>query len=334
MMLSRVADSLFWMSRYVERAENLARIIDVNDQLMLDLSAQQAKALSRNWLPVIACLGEEQAFHARHRAADKTTVTDFLVFDRSHASSITGSLSLARENARTVREQITTEMWEQLNRTYLWLMSKGAHQFYERNNYEFFQRVKKSLQLFQGITDSVMVRGEGWEFIQMGKYLERGDKTTRLLDDEFFLLPTDRLRPADVIPQWISILRSCNARQAYQRCYATVVDPVQVADLLLLNEAFPRSVVYCVRQLDQSLRRISGVTAGRYSNAAEKHSGRLVAELRFSGIDEFWDRGLHRAIDELQSKLNQLGQAISETYFQPSLSSAEVTSPMIFQVPQ
>jgi uncharacterized alpha-E superfamily protein len=334
MMLSRVADSLFWMSRYVERAENLARIIDVNAQLMLDLSMQQAHALSRNWLPVVACLGDEGAFRARHRTADRRAVTDFLVFDRSHPSSITGSLSLARENARTVREQITTEMWEQLNRTYLWLMSKGAHQFYERNNYEFFQRVKKSLQLFQGITDSVMVRGEGWEFIQMGKYLERGDKTTRLLDDEFFLLPADELRPADVIPQWISILRSCNARQAYQRSYATVVEPIQVAHLLLLNEAFPRSVVYCARQLDQSLRRISGVSAGRYSNLAEKLSGRLAAELRFSGIEEFWDRGMHVAIDDLQSKLNHLGQAILESYLQPSLSPPEPASRMIAQVPQ
>jgi len=333
-MLSRVADSLFWMSRYAERAENVARIIDVNAQLMPDLSTQQAHGLSRNWLPVVACLGDEGAFQARYRKADMQAVTDFLVFDRSHPSSITGSLSLARENARTVREQITTEMWEQLNRTYLWLMSKGAHQFYERNNYEFFQRVKKSLQLFQGITDSVMVRGEGWEFIQMGKFLERADKTTRLLDDEFFLLPADKLRPADVIPQWISILRSCNARQAYQRLYATVVEPVQVAHLLLLNEAFPRSVVYCTLQLDQSLRRISGVTAGRYSNAAEKLSGRLVAEFRFSSIEEFWDRGLHMAMDDLQTKLNNLGQAVLESYLEPSLTPADSASTMIAQVPQ
>lgn len=334
-MLSRVADSLFWMSRYVERAENLARIIDINAQLMLDLSTAQAEALSRNWLPVVAALGDETEFRLRHRKADAANVTDFLVFDRSHSNSITGCLAVARENARTVREQITTEMWEQINRVYLWLMSKGARQFYERNNYEFFQRVKKSLQLFQGITDSVMVHGEGWEFIQMGKYLERADKTSRLLDDEFFLLPTDQRRPADVIPQWISILRSCNARQAYQRLYASVVEPINVSHLLLLNEVFPRSVMFCVLQLDQSLRRVSGVGPGRYSNLAEKLSGRLAAELGFSAIDEFWERGLHRTVDEVQCKLNDLGQAIVETYITPTappvVSTAVTLQP---QLPQ
>jgi len=322
MMLSRVADSLFWLSRYVERAENVARIIDVNAQLMLDLSPAKAEALSRQWLPVAACLGDETAFRARSRQTDAAAVTEFLVFDRSHPNSISGSLATARENARTVREQITTEMWEQLNRTYLWLMSKGARQAYERNSYEFFQRVKKSLQLFQGITDSLMMHGEGWDFIQMGRYLERADKTSRLLDDAFFLLPSDRNRPADVLPQWLSILRSCNARQAYQRLYAAVLEPVKVAHLLLLNENFPRSVVFCVGQLDHALRRVSGVGPGRYSNLAEKLSGRLLAELSYSAIEEFWVRGMHATVDELQTRLNEIGQAMVTTYIEPTAPAA------------
>lgn len=334
-MLSRVADSLYWLSRYVERAENIARIIDVNAQLMLDLSTAKAETLSRQWLPVAACLGDESAFRARSRQTDAATVTEFLVFDRSHPNSISGSLAAARENARTVREQITTEMWEQLNRTYLWLMSKGARQAYERNSYEFFQRVKKSLQLFQGITDSLMMHGEGWDFIQMGRHLERADKTSRLLDDAFFLLPTDRNRPADMLPQWLSILRSCNARQAYQRLYAAVVEPVKVAHLLLLNEQFPRSVVFCVGHLDQALRRVSGVGPGRYSNLAERLSGRLLAELSYSAIEEVWNRGLHAAVDDLQTRLNDIGRAIISTYIEPTAPvAAALPSPSVSVIPQ
>lgn len=316
-MLSRVADSLFWMSRYVERAECVARIVEVNQQLMMDLPLQQATQIEKNWHPLVACLGEEDTFKTGKRKVTAESVVEFLVFDRSHPSSIVGGLAAARENARTVREQIPTEMWEQINRTYLWLISKTARQYFERNNYDFFQRVKKSLQLFQGITDSVMMHNEGWEFIQMGRSLERADKTSRLLDDAFFLVQ-DKQHPASSIAQWIAILRCCNARQTYQRLYASVVDPMKVADLLLYHGEFPRAVEFCVRELDHSLRRISGVAPGRYSNRAEKLSGRLISELSFGSIEDIWARGLHDAMDDLQSKLNEIGAAMMEAYIHPT----------------
>ncbi len=332
-MLSRVADSLYWMGRYVERAENVARIVDVNSQLMLDLPKEQADRISKNWMPVVACLGEEEAFAERYKNHDAASVTEFLLFDRSHGNSIVGSLAAARENARTVREQISGEMWEQINRTYLWLNGKTARQYFERNAYEFFQRTKKSLQLFQGITDSVMMHGEGWEFLQMGRHLERADKTSRLLDDEFFLVRDSVVPESGSLAQWQAILRSSNARQAYQRLYASVVDPIRVADLLLLNEDFPRSVEFCVRALDQSLRRVSGVLPGKFSNVAEKICGRLLSELSFNSIEDIWERGLHEVMDDLQVKLNNIGEAIMETYIQPTAPQA-APSAMMAQVPQ
>jgi len=317
----------------MERAENVARIVDVNSQLMLDLPKEQSDRISKNWMPVVACLGEEETFAERYESHDAASVTEFLLFDRSHGNSIVGSLAAARENARTVREQISGEMWEQINRTYLWLNGKTARQYFERNAYEFFQRTKKSLQLFQGITDSVMMHGEGWEFLQMGRHLERADKTSRLLDDEFFLVRDSAVPEGGSLVQWQAILRCSNARQAYQRLYASVVDPIRVADLLLLHEEFPRSVEYCVRALDQSLRRVSGVMPGKFSNAAEKISGRLLSELSFSSIEDIWDRGLHEVMDDLQIKLNAIGEAIMDTYIHPSAPQALPTA-MMSQVPQ
>lgn len=309
-MLSRVADSLYWMSRYVERAENVARIFDVNLQLMLDLPSKQAAQLQKNWGPILACLGDEKAFAKRYKKPDIDQVADFLVFDRANPDSIAGSLCAARENARTVREEITEEMWEQLNRAYLWITSKGARQSFDRSHYEFFQRVQKTLQLFQGITDTVMQRGEGWEFIQIGKYLERADKTSRMLDEEFHLLGPTARGSADGLVQWLTVLRCCNARQTYQQLYESVVHRDKVVQLLLLDDSFPRSIRFCVYHVDQALRRMSGIRPGHFSNLAERLSGQLFAEMCFSTVEDYQAVGLHAAMDTLQLKLNNIGSTV------------------------
>jgi len=333
-MLSRVADSAFWMSRYVERAENIARIVDENLQLILDLPARRAADATSHWPRVGACLGDDVEFRKRKLDADTDIVIEFLLFDRTNSNSIASCMASARENARTIRELITAEMWEQINRTHLWLASRSAHQFYARNTYDFFQRLKKSLQLFQGITDSVMHRGEGWEFIQLGKYLERAEKTSRILDDKFFLRSGDRKKPADALPQWTAILRTCNARQTYLRLYASGVDPKRVAELLTLNPAFPRSILFCVSHVDQSLRHISGVPMGQFTNPAERYSGRLLSEMSFSTIEDVWGRGLHKSMNDLQIRVNEIGAGILETYIHPSAPPV-ITSPVqLVAVPQ
>lgn len=313
-MLSRVADGLYWMGRYVERAENVARLVDINLQLMLDVPAQQAAQMAKNWLPIVACFGDEEEFRKRHSKAEVQDVIEFIVFDRDHTNSVVGSLCAARENARTIREQITSEMWEELNRTYLWLTSKGARQAFERNQYDFFQRVIQSLQLFGGITNTTMLHGEAWDFIQMGKHLERADKTTRILDSEFHLMKQFSKTSDDSLLQWFAVLRMCSARQTYQRIYGAGVQPAKVAELLLLNADVPRSVLFCLHHSDESLRRISGVAPGRFSNRAEQLSGRFLAELTFSSIGEIYSKGLHKAMDDLQIRFNQISAEFYSTY--------------------
>jgi uncharacterized alpha-E superfamily protein len=213
-------------------------------------------------------------------------------------------------------------MWEQINRAYLWVTSRGARLAYDRNQYGFFTSVKEASHLFQGITDASMTHGEGWEFIQIGKFLERADKTSRVLDDKFHLLHMPGVGSND-IRQWAAVLRSCSARQAYQKIYVSDVQPLKVAELLLLNEEFPRSVQYCISRVDQALRRISGASAERYTNNAERLSGRLFSELCFSRIDEMVEPGLHKMVDVLQLRFNQIGDAIYHIYINMPLPAAE-----------
>jgi uncharacterized alpha-E superfamily protein len=326
-MLSRVADCLYWLGRNVERAENIARIVDVNLQLMLDAPIRESRQLKKNWLPIAACLGEDERLQKKQRRVDSERVADFLVFDRENPNSISSCLFSARENARTVRERISTEMWEHLNRAYLWSAGAGARKLYQNNQYGFFQNLKEICYLFHGITDSSLSHDERWEFLQVGKFLERAEKTSRVVDEEYHLLRQNGKSPSNEHLQWTAVLRSCSARQAYQRIYVSDVQASKVADLLILNKEFPRSIEFCVLQVDQSLRRLSGVLPGKFSNAAEKLSGRLAAELNFSSIEEIIAPGLHAAMDTLQVQLNQIGEAIFRTYIDPVIpESPEVAA--------
>ena len=179
-MLSRVADSLYWMSRYIERAENDARILDINLQLLLDLGGE-AEAM-QHWTPVIASLEETDLFDSLYDMADERSVTEFLTLQKKNPNSIFSCLTLARENARTTREQISSEMWEQINRLYLFVQSDDARKLLASSPHEFFKRVVNGSHLFQGITEATMTHGEGWEFIRIGTLLERADCTSRILD--------------------------------------------------------------------------------------------------------------------------------------------------------
>ncbi len=323
-MLSRVAECLYWMSRYVERAENLARIVEVNSQVMLDLPYDDSQKLEHDWSPVLASLGEDDDYATTGRDLGRMSVTNYLVFARDNSNSIISCLSAARENARTVRSEISTEMWEQINRAYLWFTSDEAGALFGRDHYDFFQRLKETSQLFQGITDSSMVHGEGWEFIQLGKHIERADKTSRVLDEKYHILHNAEDEERMETMEWSAVLRSCSARQAYQKVYVANVKAESVTELLLLNASFPRSVRYCIGEIDRSLRVISGVKQLHFTNAAEKLTGQLLSELCFSEIEDIYQRGLHGAIDRIQLQLNQIGDAIFRTYIDPGLVTESI----------
>jgi uncharacterized alpha-E superfamily protein len=308
-MLSRVAESLFWMSRYLERAENLSRIVEVNLQLMLDLHPRDAARRRRDWSPVLECLGLHAEFRKAGHARAADAVVDFLVFDLESSFSVVSSVTHARENARAVREEISDEMWMLLNRTYLWVRSAGARREFQQNPYDFLQTLRGEITEFYGLAESTMDHGEGREFFRLGQYLERADKTTRVLDEEFHLAK-DKYAPL----QWTAVLRMCGARRVYQRKYLADVTPGRVAELLLLDATFPRSVRFCVSRVDAALRDLSGVAAGRYSNPAEKRCGRLLADLSFTTLDDFLKPGLHAVVDSLQLKLNHLAEAVLDLH--------------------
>ena len=321
-MLSRVANCLYWMSRYLERADNTARLVDVNLQLLLDHRALDERALAGHWIPIVQSAGDETLFGTLHARATAETVTEFLVFQPENPNSIFGSITQARENARMVRDQITGEVWEEINRLYLFLRTAEARQRARSGPVEFFQEIKASSLHLQGLTEATVLHNEGWLFQQAGQYLERADKTSRILDVRHATFPA---RGATVSQagalEWAAVLRSCSAWDAYKSIHGAEVQPALVAEFLLLSPDFPRSVRYCVQRLNLALRRISGVAEDCFSNDAEKLAGRLVAELQFGTAGEIFDAGLHASIDVLQAKLNDIGAALFQAYiFQPFLA--------------
>jgi uncharacterized alpha-E superfamily protein len=324
-MLSRVANSLYWMSRYIERAENIARIVDVNLQLLLDLKKLEDARLAQHWMPIVQSTGDEARFLELYPDASAQTVTDFLVFRGDNANSILSSVAQARENARMIRDQITTETWEEINRLHLFLRSPQARETWVAAPDEFFNEVRRSSLYLQGLMLATVPQNEGWHFLQAGKYLERADKTTRILDVRYRSLPARGLpgpvNESDAL-EWVAVLRSCSGLDAYRQVYGADIHPGHIAELLILSDEFPRGVHFCLNRLDRALRSISGTPPHRFCNSAERLSGRLLAELQFSTLDDLFAPGLHGYLDQLQAKFNAIGDALFQAYiFLPFMES-------------
>lgn len=311
-MLSRVADSLYWLSRYIERAENAARFVDVNLHMMLDLPVGAAE----QWEPLVITTGDDTLFAQRYGEATRESVIQFLTFDRENPNSIVSCLRAARENARSVREIISSEMWEQVNIFYLMVTDQTADRRVKESPYEFFRSVKMASHLFEGLTNATLSHGEGWHFCRLGRLLERADKTSRILDVKYFILlpsPAEIGTPFDDI-QWAAVLRSASAFEMYRKRYHHLT-PEQIVDFLLLDRDFPRSAHYCLLNTDESLHAISGSPAGTFCNPAEQHLGQLRAELAYAHVTDVIANGLHEFVDALQTKLNIIGEHIFATFF-------------------
>ncbi len=311
-MLSRVADSLYWMSRYIERAESVARIINVNLHLLLDSPASVAE----QWLPLVETTGDAASFAEKYGASTRENVVQFLAFDASNPNSIISCVRAARENARSIREIITSEMWEALNGFYLKVSDAEFAERAKDRLHETFSEVKTASHLFTGITDATMSRGEGWHVCRVGRLLERADKTVRILDVKYFiLLPSaaDVGSPIDDL-QWSALLRSASAFQMYRQAVGRI-SPSDVARFLVLDPAFPRAVLYCLARAEESLHAISGASIGTFSNLAEQRIGQLRSQLAFTSADEMIGGGLHRFLDDLELKINGVGDAICDTFF-------------------
>ena len=311
-MLSRVAESIYWMSRYIERAENIARLVDVNLLLQLDLP----DTADEQWDPMVKATGDAVPFKERYETADRTNAIQFLTFDALNPNSILSCISQARENARTVREIISSEMWEEINRFYLTLNAPDARAKAIYEAHSFFHDVKRTSHLIEGTKNETMEHGDAWHFSRIGRYLERADQTSRILDVKYFLLlpsEDDVGRPVDDL-QWSALLRSASAVEAYRRRWGRV-SAAAVAGFLLLDPEFPRSAHHCVAAAQESLHAVTGTPVRGFANRAEQALGRLVAELDYTDVGEVIGDGLHEFLDSLQAKLNVVGDELSQTFF-------------------
>lgn len=311
-MLSRVANSIYWMSRYVERAENVARFIEVNLHLMLDDATEGAK----QWAPLVNTTGDHADFKARYGFATQENVIRFLAIDPENPNSIYSCVRAARENARSVREIISSEMWLQLNTFYLMIKSAAEDRRALDDPHEFFASVRHASHLFAGITDGTMSRTEAWHFGRLGRMIERADKTSRILDVKYYIL----LRSVDDVGtpfdenQWAALLRSASAFEMYRQKHGKIV-PACVVEFLMFDHEFPRSVRFSIHQARESLHAISGTSPHTFRYPPEKHIGQLNAELSFASVDDVLEKGLHEYVDDLQTRLNEVGLGIHETFF-------------------
>jgi uncharacterized alpha-E superfamily protein len=310
-LLARYADCIFWLARYVERAENLARILDVNETFSRDNRGGQ------NWRSIVQLNSDEERFFATHDTASVHSVVKFYVIDRDNPTSILSTIRYARENARTLRPLISTEMWVQLNVFYNSLMGLSAADLAPGRLAALFATIKEACQTHTGITEGTFFRDQGWYFYQIGRYMERADQTTRLLDIKYHLLlpsPSDVGSPVDV-SQWNALLRSAAGYHAFRRVHAASTTPARVAGFLLLNPAFPRSVHHCVREVGRLLGEVKSQYALRRGNDVAEELDRLQAVLATLDVSTILSRGLHEFLDTIQRQLIAITRELSVAFF-------------------
>ncbi len=311
-MLSRVANSIYWMCRYIERAENVARFISVNLNLLLDMPSEEGK----HWKPIIMTTGDQELFEKEDPTYNQERVIRFLTFDRNNPNSILRCLASARENGRSIREIISSEMWEHLNNFYLELASEQSVDMALQDPHRFFKIIQMRSHLFTGLLDSTMSHGEAWNFARIGMMMERADKTSRILDVKYFmLLPQASLvnAPIDHI-QWMAVLKSASAFEMFRKEHHNIT-PRKVADFLIFDSQFPRSIRHCINKAKICLHRITGTPVGAAINLAERRLGRIQADIEYTDIEEVFEIGLHEYLDNMQSRINEVGASIGTTFF-------------------
>lgn len=314
-MLCRVADSLFWMSRYIERAENTVRLVDVTHQILLESEHSDEGLGYRHWLPSLKTLGEQKAFEELYEKKSSFNVTEFLTFSRENPSSVASCIAAARENARTVRDQISTEMWEALNTLYLFVKKADAKSICDDLDFDFFARIKEFSHLFRGIIESTFPHGLGYEYVVSGREIERAAKTCQILDAKRFMPQMgDTQDDALDAAQYAAILRSCTGFEAFHHEHGSDIDAVPVRQFLLLSRLFPRSALYCVGRLQRSLHAISGCPISQYSNDAERLTGRLASQLNYAAPTDLEGEKGDTFIDQIESQLTEIANAFSLQY--------------------
>jgi uncharacterized alpha-E superfamily protein len=319
-MLSRTADHLFWMSRYTERAENTARMLDVNYQT--SLLPQSAAVAQAGWQGLLSISELKPAYAAKYAGASikPTEVMNFMVRDEQNPSSIISCLQNARENARAVRGSLTTEVWETQNQTYLEVVRMLKSGDFEREPAQFFEWVKFRSHLSRGVTLGTMLQDEAFHFLRLGTFLERADNTARLVDVKFHAVNTDFMGAADAQDQeydfyhWSAILRSVSGFEVYRKVYRDVIKPERVAELLILRPDMPRSLLGCLNEVMRNLAMVSSDA----NSETTRRAGKLRADLQYARIDEILANGLHAYLTQFLDRVNEIGAHISREFLVPS----------------
>ena len=310
-MLSRVASTLYWMSRYVERAENTARVLDVTWRM--SLLVQEQALQDQEWFAPLNITGTLFPFSGRHDRVCAREVLHFMALDPENPSSIYACARQARENARAVRGSITSEMWEVLNTTWLDMQQMDEEKMEARGVSAFFDWVKERSHLFRGVTFGTMHRDDAYEFARLGTHMERADSTARILDVKYhILLPSVKdVGGAVDYYQWSAVLRSVSAFEAYRKVYRDVITPLKLAELLIVRDDIPRSLRFCLRQVCETL----GHVQNAQSADAVRAAGEILAGLQYGRISEIFAGGLHEYLTEFLDSMKGLSQEIQRSFF-------------------
>jgi uncharacterized alpha-E superfamily protein len=309
-LLARHAECVFWLARFVERAENLARILEVNETFSRDRSG------SRNWLSIVALHADEEPFFKKHPAATADRVIRFYLSDAANPTSIASAVANARENARMLRPVVSTEMWVQLNVFHNGLKALEASEQAPGSASRLLTEVKEACQTFTGITEGTFYRDQAWYFYCLGRYIERADQTTRLLDAKFHLLTGQGGEAAAVeVGQWHALLRSASGYHAFRRVHSSDLTPARVAGFLLFNPAFPRSVYLCLREVESALGELKSRYLLRGGNEISEGLDQLRSILASRSIEEILAAGLHEFIDFLQRYLIVITDRLTADFF-------------------
>lgn len=311
-MLSRIAESLFWLARYIERAEATARILDVNYHMLLE---QSQDSYHLRWEPLIIMAGEENLFHRLYSEVNAENVFEFLAFRKDNPGSIVQCISKARENARTIRDRISREMWEDINGLYHMVGRFNPLEEIVAGPHRFCDKIKFGTLRFHGVTDATLPHDEGWQFLRVGWSLERAEMTARLVDVQYQNLLDELPSGAADNHQWMAVLRSVGAFEAYHRQYHSSIEPEKVAGMLILHPKHPRSMRFSMMEMQSGLRAISGTGMGSYANEAERLAGKVVERLSYDKIEEIFKQGLHSYLRDLSDMFGHIGSDIARSYF-------------------
>ncbi|MGB5092587.1 MAG: alpha-E domain-containing protein [Parvibaculum sp.] len=313
-MLSRTADNLFWIARYMERAENIARMLRVTDRLSLMPSGTLGANAGAEWASTLIVSGTESAFYEKFEEATPENVIFYLAFDRDNPSSIRSCIETARRNARAVRTALTTEQWEALNGTWLELPAWDESRMRGSGLHRFLDWVKERSLLFHGATVATMLRRDSYYFTRLGTFIERGDNTARILDVKYHLLLPENVEVGGGIDfyQWASILRAVSGYRSYHVLYKEGIKPWLIADFLILQEQMPRSLISCAADIKACLDKL----AEQYGQRHESHrvAGQIYSQLCFGKVDDIFGQGLHEFLSQFIEQNNRLGHEISRSY--------------------